>query len=40
MSELRLLIRKEALKDLEIWLNQQYLEIEQEITKLKENKDD
>jgi len=40
MSELtELLIRKLALKDLEIWLNQQYLEIEQEITKLKENND-
>ena len=52
MSELtELLIRKLALKDVELavasgitsldeWLNQQYLEIEQEITKLKENKDD
>lgn len=29
-----LLIRKMALKDVEIWLNEQYLEIEKELSKL------
>lgn len=36
-KELELLIRKQALKDLEIWLNQQYLEIEQELEELKKD---
>ncbi len=33
--ELELLIRKNTLKDVEIWLNQQYVEIENELNKLK-----
>ncbi len=30
-TKLELLIRKNALKDVELWLNKQYIEIEQEI---------
>lgn len=37
--ELELLIRKTALKDVEIWLNQQYLEIEQELLNIKTQAD-
>ena len=39
-TELELIIRKSTLKDLELWLNQQYLEIEQELVKIKEKNDD
>lgn len=35
MKETELLIRKSTLKDVEIWLNQQYLEIEKELEALK-----
>ena len=35
MSELELLIRENTLKDVEIWLNEQYLEIAKEREKLK-----
>ncbi len=38
--ELELLIRKSALKDVEIWLNQQYLEIEQELMQFTEDRND
>lgn len=38
--EIELLIRKSALKDVEIWLNQQYLEIENELIAFTENRDD
>ena len=34
-KELELLIRKNALKDVEIWLNQEYLKIETELKELK-----
>jgi hypothetical protein len=37
---LELLIRKNTLKDLEIWLNQQYLEIEQELMTFTEDRND
>jgi len=33
-KETELLIRKNALKDVEIWLNQQYLEIDRELLEL------
>lgn len=33
-TKLELLVRKNALKDVEIWLNQQYVEIEEELAKL------
>ena len=36
MTELELLIRKGALKDVEIWLQQQYAEIDKELLALKE----
>lgn len=38
MTELELLIRKKTLKDVEIWLNVEYLKIEQELIKLKSKK--
>lgn len=38
MTELELLIRKTALKDVEIWLNQQYLEIEKQIQEINATK--
>ena len=34
-KKLELLIRKNALKDVEIWLNQEYLKIETELKELK-----
>lgn len=34
MTELELIIRKNALKDVEIWLNEQYLEIEKQLQEL------
>lgn len=38
MRETELLIRKTTLKDVEVWLYQQYLEIEKELEALKEEK--
>ncbi len=38
--EIELLIRKNALKDVEIWLNQQYVEIENELMSLTEDRND
>lgn len=38
-TELALLIRKSALKDVEIWLNKQYIEIERELQAIR-SKDD
>lgn len=35
VKETELSIRKSTLKDVEIWLNQQYLEIEKELEALK-----
>lgn len=40
MTTLELLIRKNALKDVELWLNQQYLEIEKELMALAEDRGD
>lgn len=37
-SIIELLIRKNTLKDVEIWLNQQYLEIENQIKVIEESK--
>ena len=34
MTELELLVRKNTLKDMEIWLQQQYIEIEKELRRL------
>ncbi len=34
-KELELLIRKNALKDVEVWLNEQYAEIDNELRGLK-----
>ena len=38
--EIELLIRKNALKEVEIWLNQQYVEIENELMGLTEDRND
>lgn len=38
--ELELLIRKNALKDVEVWLNQQYIEIEAELMTFVEDRGD
>lgn len=35
---IELLIRKNALKDVEIWLNEQYLEIDNRIKEIEESK--
>ena len=34
MTELELMVRKIALKDVELWLNEQYLEIEKQLLEL------
>lgn len=39
-TELELLIRKSTLKDLEIWLNEQYAEIEKELMNFTEDRGD
>ncbi len=39
-KETELLIRKNALKDVEIWLNQQYVAIEAELMSLTEDRND
>lgn len=38
MKELELLIRKNALKDVEVWLYEQYAEIEKELKQLEDSK--
>jgi len=40
MTLLELLIRKSTLKDVELWLQQQYIEIEQELLALTEDRND
>lgn len=40
MTELELLIRKSTLKDVELWLQQQYIEIEKELMLLVEDRND
>lgn len=37
MRKIELLARKMALKDMELWIQQQYLEIEKELQELAEN---
>ena len=39
-TELELLIRKSALKDVELWLHQQYAEIEKELMRFTEDRND
>ena len=39
-KEIELLIRKNALKDVEIWLNQQYVAIEAELMECAEDRND
>lgn len=39
-TELELLIRKSALKDIELWLNQQYAEIDKELMQFTEDRND
>lgn len=38
--EIELLIRKTTLKDVEVWLNEQYAEIERELMALAEDRND
>jgi hypothetical protein len=37
---IQLLVRKSALKDVELWLNKQYLEIDQELKKIEDASDE
>ncbi len=39
VARIELLIRKNALKDVEIWLNQQYVEIDKKLEQLEENEE-
>lgn len=39
-TEIELLIRKSALKDVELWLYQQYAEIEKELMQFTEDRND
>lgn len=40
MKELELLIRKNALKDVELWLYEQYAEIDKELIQFTEDRND
>lgn len=40
MTEIELLIRKNALKDVELWLYQQYAEIDKELMQFVEDRND
>ncbi len=40
MTEIELLIRKNALKDVELWLNQQCAEIDKELMQFVEDRND
>lgn len=39
VARIELLIRKTALKDVELWLNQQYVEIDKKLEQLEENEE-
>jgi hypothetical protein len=39
MREIELMIRKSSLKDVELWLLQQYAEIDAELTELKKERE-
>jgi hypothetical protein len=40
MTEIELLIRKSTLKDVELWLNEQYAEIDKELVQFTEDRND